>query len=291
MKKTKIKESFSRKVFVVINAVILTGLTLLMLLPFLKVISESLSSKQFVEAGEIWFWPKGLTFSAYEMVFKDHGMFRAFLNSVFTTVVGTAINLFMTMTLAYATSRKEFKYSKPVLLMITFSMIFSAPLIPSYLLIKNLGMDNTFWAVLIPGAIVAYYFFVMRTFFMGVPEEMIEAARVDGCGEWQILWNIVCPVSLPSLMTVGLFYGVSHWNALYQPLIYLRDPALKTLQMKLYSLLMMDNMNVPEISQALFSSQTIQMTTIVVATVPILLVYPFLQKHFVQGATIGAVKG
>ena len=131
----------------------------------------------------------------------------------------------------------------------------------------------------------------MHTFFLGIPEELIEAAHIDGCGEWRILWQIVCPISKPSLMTVGLFYGVSHWNALYQPLIYLRDPALKTLQMKLYSLLMMDNMNVPEVSQALFSSQTIKMTTIVVATVPILLIYPFLQKHFVQGATIGAVKG
>lgn len=289
--KKKIKESFSRKVFIVINAILLTALALIMLLPFLKVIAESLSSKQFVESGQVWFWPRGLTFSSYKMVFKDSGIFRAFLNSVFITVVGTAINLFMTMTLAYATSRKEFKFSKPILLMITFSMIFSAPLIPSYLLVKNLGMDNTFWAVLLPGAIVAYYFFVMRSFFMGLPEEMLEAARVDGCGEWRILWKIVCPVSKPSIMTVGLFYGVSHWNALYQPLIYLRAPSLQTLQMKLYSLLMMDNMNVPEISQTLFSSQTIKMTTIVVATLPILMIYPLLQKHFVQGATIGAVKG
>lgn len=262
-----------------------------MVAPLVKVVAESFSSKQFIEANEVLFWPKGFSLLTYEAVLTDRGIRKAFFNSVFTTVVGTALNVFMTALMAYPLSRKEFVYRRQVLLMVTITLIFSAPLIPNYLLIRALGMDNSFAAVIIPGAISGFNLLVMKSFFGNLPGELIDASRIDGCSETGLLFRIVLPLAKPSLAAVSLFYGVGHWNSLQGPLMYLRKANLHTLQIRLYQMIQAGQ---TEFSEALgnfvTTPQSVKATTIVVATLPILLIYPFLQKHFVQGATLGSIK-
>lgn len=283
--------SLSRKLFM---AFVYIGLTLLcaaMVIPFVKVIAQSLSSSKAIESGAVWFWPVGFNLLNYKAVLSDPSIGRAFYNSAFITIVGTLVNLVMTCLLAYPTSRKEFEHSKLVLFMIMITLIFSAPLIPNYLLVKQLGMLDTLWAVMIPGAISSFNFFILRSFFKNLSEELIDAARIDGCGELRILLRMVLPLSKAALAAIGLFYAVGNWNNLQGPLVYLQSPKMITLQVKLYTMIVSDVTIVPDIPELIqLSPEGIRMTTIVVATLPILLIYPFLQKHFIQGATLGSLK-
>lgn len=286
----KIKVNPARKAYVYISTVLLILLSLGMLLPLLKVVAESFSGKTYIEQNKVLFWPRGFNVEAYRRVFENPNIFVALKNSVVITVAGTMIDLFMTALMAYPLSRPEFKNKKPILMMATLTMIFTSPMIPSYLVIKGLGLDNSMWAIILPGMISGYNFFIMRSFFAGIPGELIDAARIDGCGEFRVLWQIVIPLSKAVMATMTLFYGVSHWNALQQPLIYLRDPKKHTLQIKLYQILMEDNIPMVDVGQVELAPATVKMATIVIATVPILIVYPFLQKHFAAGATLGSVK-
>ncbi len=284
------KESWSRKLFMCFNTIFFIVICLIMLFPILKVVAQSLSDSVYIEANEVILLPKGLNFDAYIRVLSDPSILNSFKNSLIVTLGGTFINLLMTSLIAYPLSRTEYLFKKQVLFMITLTMIFTAPLIPQYLVIRNLGLDNKLWAVIIPSAISGYNFFIMRSFFMGIPGELIDSSRIDGCSELRILFSIILPLSKASLATLGLFYGVGHWNALQAPLIYLRDTKLHTLQVKLYQVLQYDSGNSIDLGEILISPISIRMTTIVVAMVPILMVYPFLQKYFVQGATLGSVK-
>ncbi len=286
----KIKVNPARKAYVYISTVLLILLSLGMLLPLLKVVAESFSGKTYIEQNKVLFWPRGFNVEAYRRVFENPNIFVALKNSVVITVAGTMIDLFMTALMAYPLSRPEFKNKKPILMMVTLTMIFTSPMIPSYLVIKGLGLDNSMWAIILPGMISGYNFFIMRSFFAGIPGELIDAARIDGCGEFRVLWQIVIPLSKAVMATMTLFYGVSHWNALQQPLIYLLDPKKHTLQIKLYQILMEDNIPMVDVGQVELAPATVKMATIVIATVPILIVYPFLQKHFAAGATLGSVK-
>ncbi|WP_157668651.1 carbohydrate ABC transporter permease [Lachnoclostridium phytofermentans] len=263
---------------------------MIMVLPLIKVVSESFSSKTFIEQNAVLFWPKGFNVEAYSKVFQNRNIFVALRNSIVVTLLGTTINLVMTATMAYPLSRTEFKFKKPILLMVTLTMIFTSPMIPSYLVIKGMGLDNSIWAVILPGMISGYNFFIMRSFFAGVPGELIDAARIDGSGEFGILFKIVLPMSKAVMATMILFYGVNHWNALQQPLIYLRSPKVQTLQIKLYQILMEDNTSMVDVGVLQIAPTTIKMATIVISTIPILIVYPFLQKHFAAGAMLGSVK-
>lgn len=286
----KIKVNPARKTYIWISTVLLILLSLAMLLPLLKVVAESFSGKTYIEQNKVLFWPRGFNVEAYKRVFSNPNIFVALKNSIVITVVGTLIDLFMTAMMAYPLSRPEFKNKKPILMMVTLTMIFTSPMIPSYLVIKGMGLDNSMWAVILPGMISGYNFFIMRSFFAGLPGELIDAARIDGCGEFRVLWQIVIPLSKAVMATMTLFYGVSHWNSLQQPLIYLRDPLKHTLQIKLYQILMEDNIPMVDVGQIELAPATVKMATIVIATVPILVVYPFLQKHFAAGATLGSVK-
>lgn len=286
----KIKVNPARKTYIWISTVLLILLSLAMLLPLLKVVAESFSGKTYIEQNKVLFWPRGFNVEAYKRVFSNPNIFVALKNSIVITVVGTLIDLFMTAMMAYPLSRPEFKNKKPILMMVTLTMIFTSPMIPSYLVIKGMGLDNSMWAVILPGMISGYNFFIMRSFFAGLPGELIDAARIDGCGEFRVLWQIVIPLSKAVMATMTLFYGVSHWNSLQQPLIYLRDPLKHTLQIKLYQILMEDNIPMVDVGQVELAPATVKMATIVIATVPILVVYPFLQKHFAAGATLGSVK-
>lgn len=286
----KIKVSPRRRIYVVLSTIFLIILCTIMMMPLLKVVAESFSEKSYIETNQVLFWPRGFNVEAYKRVFDNPNIITAFKNSVLITVMGTTINLLMTAAMAYPLSRPEFKFKKPILLMVTLTMIFTAPMIPSYLVVKGMKLDDSIWAVILPGMISGYNFFIMRSFFAGLPEELIDAARIDGCGEIRILFQIVLPLSKAVIATLLLFYGVNHWNALQQPLIYLRSPQVKTLQIRLYQILMEDNVAIADTGQVALAPITVKMATIVVATVPILVVYPFLQKHFAAGATLGSVK-
>ncbi|CAH1219610.1 Lactose transport system permease protein LacG [Paenibacillus allorhizoplanae] len=285
------KISLSRKLFMTFVYIALTILCTAMVMPFIKVIAQSLSSAKAIETGTVWFWPIDFNLLNYRAVLSDSGIIRAFYNSTIITVVGTLINLVMTCLLAYPTSRKEFEHSKLILFMIMITLIFSAPLIPNFLLVKQLGMLDTLWAVMIPGAISSFNFFILRSFFKNLSEELMDAARIDGCGELGILMRMVLPLSKASLAAIGLFYAVGNWNNLQGPLVYLQSPDMITLQVKLYMMIVSDVTVVPDIPEMIqLSPEGIRMTTIVVATLPILLIYPFLQKYFIQGATLGSLK-
>ncbi|RDW16012.1 ABC transporter permease [Oceanobacillus arenosus] len=288
------KQSLGERMFNVSNASFITLLSLTMLLPFLHIVAKSLSSSEAIANGEVLFWPVGFTLDNFQYILQDSSIWRAFGISVLITVGGTLLNLIATASLAYPASRPEFKAKKLILLMVLFTMIFSAPLIPSFLLIKSLGMIDTLWALVLPGLISAFNFFIMRTFFMNIPSTIIDAARVDGLGEMGILFRIVLPLSKPTLATLGIFYGVAHWNSYQNALYFINDPRLYPLQVKLRQMIVTDELSASQGADAyamMFSSpEGIQMATIVFATLPILLLYPFLQKYFVKGSMLGSVK-
>ena len=289
----KHKQSLGGKIFTSFNVVFITLLSLSMLLPFLHIIAKSLSSAEALTNGKVFFWPVEFTINNFEYVMQDASIWRAFGISVLITVGGTLLNLIATASLAYPTSRPEFKGKKFVLLMVLFTMIFSVPLIPSFLVIKSLGMIDTLWALVIPGLISAFNFFIMRSFFMNIPSTLIDAARVDGLGELGILFKIILPLSKPALATLGIFYGVGHWNSYQSAIYFINDPRLYPLQVKLRQMIVSNEMVDTEAnltSMALSSPEGIQMATIIFATLPILLVYPFLQKYFVKGSMLGSVK-
>ncbi|RED32396.1 multiple sugar transport system permease protein/putative aldouronate transport system permease protein [Paenibacillus sp. VMFN-D1] len=287
--------SRSYQLFNAFNILFMCLLGLAMFLPFLNVIAQSFSSSEAVTSGKVTFWPVDATTINYRYVFSDASIWRAFAVSVFITVAGTLINLVATATLAYPVSREEYVGRKLIMLMVLITMIFSAPLIPNFLLMKNLQLMNTPWAMILPGAISAFNFFVMHSFFRQLPAEVIDSARIDGCGEVRILMSMVVPLSKPVMASLGIFYAVGHWNAYMNALYYIDQPKWWPLQVLLKKMFETDDLSIdPGASQfselAFTSPEGIKMATIVIATLPIILLYPFLQKHFVKGLTLGAVK-
>ncbi|CAH0118168.1 MULTISPECIES: carbohydrate ABC transporter permease [unclassified Paenibacillus] len=289
------KVSVGRRTFHVFNLVLLTLIGLTMFLPFLNVIAQSLSSSDAIIRGEVSFWPKQFTWINYQYVFSDASIWRAFGVSVFVTVVGTFVNLVATASLAYPISRQEFVGRNAVAMMVLITMIFSAPLIPNFILIKELNLMNSPWALILPGAISAFNFFVMRSFFAQLPAELIDSSRIDGCGEMRIISSIVVPLSKPVMASLGIFYAVSHWNAYMNALYYINKPQWWPLQVKLKKMFETDDISIdPSASQfsdlVHTSPEGIKMAAIIVATLPIVLIYPFLQRHFVKGMMIGSIK-
>jgi putative aldouronate transport system permease protein len=282
-------------VFNSVNLICLSFLALLTFIPFVNVLAQSFSSSNAITSGKVGLWPVEFTWINYQYVFQDITILRAFAITVTITVCGTLINLLMTSTLAYPLSRQEFLGRKYMLLMILFTIIFSAPLIPQFILIKNLGLMNTLWAVMLPGAISTFNFFVMRSFFMNIPGELIDSSRIDGCSEARILWTVVLPLSKPAMATLAIFYAVQHWNSYQSAIFYLNDRSLRPLQVKLREMIESDSLNIDS-SSSIYgellntSPEGIKMATVFIATVPILLIYPFLQKYFIKGLLIGSIK-
>ncbi|MDD6050028.1 MAG: carbohydrate ABC transporter permease, partial [Clostridiales bacterium] len=230
--------------------------------------------------------------------FSTNKIVSGFKNSIFITLAGTFINLFFTVTMAYAISKPRLRGRNFVLNMVIFSMFFGGGMIPSYIVVANmLNMKNTYWSVLLPGAISAYNMMIVKNFFQGIPQELEESAAIDGCTDVGILWKIVLPLSLPVLATFGLFYAVGHWNAYFGAMIYMPGAREKwPLQVLLREIIILANATVgdaalmdPEFVQP--PEQSVKMAVIVVSTVPIMCVYPFLQKYFVKGVMVGALKG
>ena len=294
-----IKKSMSRRVFEVFNIIILMCLNIVMLYPFLYVFAASLSSNASVLAGRVSIIPDGFNLEAYKAVFKYKQVWISYRNTIYYTVVGTFINLFLTVCGAYPLSRKYF-YGKSVFtFFIAVTMFFSGGLIPTFLVVRKLGLYNTVWALVLPGAISTTNMIIMRTFFQGIPDALEEAAIIDGATDFQVLYKIILPLSLPSIMTIGLFYAVGHWNSWFGAMIYLREMKKYPLQLILRQIVLQNQVNellsqqagtTVEETQSLIS-ETIKFAVIMVAVIPILCVYPFIQKYFVKGVMIGSIKG
>jgi putative aldouronate transport system permease protein len=244
-------------------------------------------------ARRIVFIPHHFSLDAYRTIFSNDVIPHSLLVTVYITVLGTLINLFFTAITAYALSRRKMKAQRAIMLLIVFTMLFEGGMIPTYLVVKNLHLLNTLWAVMVPNAINAFNLILMRNFFMQLPEELFDAAKIDGCGEMTTLWKIVMPLSKAALATFALFYSVAHWNSFFTAFLYINDLDKWPIQVWLRQLIVMavgDFSDIANTADAV-PTESLKMATIVVATLPILLVYPFLQKHFTKGIMVGSVKG
>lgn len=265
------------------------------LYPFVYMAAVSLSKDIYVIKNEVYLWPKGLNFRMYGFVFKDPNIWIAYRNTILYTVLGTAVSLAVTSTGAYALSRKDMMYHRGLTFLIIFTMFFSGGMIPTFLVVKSLGLVNTIWAMVLPGAVSTWNLILMRTFFSGIPKELEESGRIDGLTDIGLFIRIVLPLSKASIATIGLFYAVGIWNNFYFPLLYLRSHELFPLQVLLRNLILAGTVTSGEVTQiggdSLIVEDSLKFATIMVSTLPILLVYPFIQKYFVKGAMVGAVKG
>ncbi|CAN7308537.1 carbohydrate ABC transporter permease [Paenibacillus sp. LjRoot153] len=282
------------KLFDVANYVFLSLLALLMIVPILYIVAGSFASEAEISSRSFFIVPTSITFDAYQYVFKDNTIPRSLLVSVFVTVAGTVVNLFFTMTMAYALSRQVIG-KNIVMNMIVFSMLFSGGMIPTFLVVKSMGLLDSYLALMLPVAISAFNLIVVKSFFQEIPTELLEAARIDGCNDLSVLWRIVLPLSKPVIATFSLFYAVGHWNDFFNALMYINDTAKWPLQVLLRQIVLLAtgamDMSSMDPTYVKPPDQSIKMAIIVIGTLPILVVYPFLQKHFAKGVMLGAVKG
>ncbi len=285
-------------VFMIINVFFLCLFGVITLLPFMHVVSKAFSGEGPVIAGLVSFWPIDFQIDTVLHVLKKPEFLGSFKVSLFVTAVGTAIAMFFTVTAAYPLSKPKLKGRKIFLYIFVFIMLFHPGMVPNYLLFRSLRLTNTIWALVFSGAFSVFNMFVVKNYFESLPESIEEAAKIDGASNVYILVNVVLPMSLPVLATVTLFYGVAFWNNYMSGVLYITDASLKPLQQYLYDLINEalntydETGNIRDINAAMnLTGESVRAATIVVSTVPILMVYPFLQRYFVKGITIGSVKG
>lgn len=301
---TTIKESKSDKLFLVLNYVYLLIALVVVLYPLVYIVSASVSTPKYVSSGEMWLFPKGLTLDGYRLVFENPKIWLGYRNTIVYTLIGTLLNLAVTLPAAYALSRSDFVGRHLFMGMFLVTMFFSGGLVPTYLMVKNLGLVNTVGALILPVSASVWNIIVARTFFQStIPKELQEAAHVDGCTNLRLFLRIVLPLSAPIVAVMALFYGVGHWNSYFPALIYLNDDTKYPLQMVLRQILVLQEMSAEttgtaisgDIAQAMANkaeiASLVKYAVIIVSTLPVIVVYPFLQRYFVQGVMIGSVKG
>ena len=286
------------KIFIICDYALLILVCLIVIFPLLYVVSASFSDPSAVVNGKVWLWPVNPTLKGYQAVFKNPKILLGFLNSFFYVIVGTTINIVVTVACAYPLSRKEFAARNAISALVVFTMYFSGGLIPTYPLVRNLGLLNTRWALLLPVALSPWNMVLCRTYMVNsIPDELYEAASLDGCSPFGYLTRVVVQLSKPILAVLVLYYGVGHWNAYFNAMIYLKDQDLWPLTLFLREILinsvvdptMLTDVSAAEAARGL--TDLLKYAVIVVASVPMLCIYPFVQKYFVQGVMIGAVKG
>jgi putative aldouronate transport system permease protein len=279
-----------------LKGVVLAVCCAVVAIPFLGIVSTSLAtSEQMTRSGGFVLIPDRISFAAYQAILSGGVVTRATLVSLFITVTGTALSLVATALLAYGLSRSSTFAHRPLLMVVLFALLFSPGIIPSYLVVKSLGMLDTYWSLILPVAVNAFNVIVLRAFFMELPSEVLESARMDGAGDLAILFRIVLPLSKAVLAVIGLFYAVAYWNAFFSALLYLNDTAKWPLQLVLRTYVVnQTQLGVDQLGAAganLPPQGAIEMAILVLSIVPILIVYPFVQRHFTKGVLIGAVKG
>ena len=309
---TKVKESIGERIYTIVVYLLLILISATIILPLLHIISGSFSDPMQLLTGNVSFWPKGFTTSMYEKVLKDASIWTGYLNTILYTVLGTLISVTLTACAAYPLSRKDLFGRNVFISLFIFTMFFNGGMIPTYLIIQKLGMLNkiwalvlpsaistykmidTFWVMVIPGAISTWNMIIMRTFFENtIPNELIEAAALDGCNDITTFFRIVLPLSGAVFAVMALFYGVAQWNSWFPALLYIRDRSLYPLQMILREVLIQSDIGnmAGSTGDVEVIGDGLKYATMVVSTLPIMCLYPFLQKYFVAGVTIGAVKG
>jgi multiple sugar transport system permease protein/putative aldouronate transport system permease protein len=298
MSQNFISERGSDRAFTVFNYIILTLFLIAVAYPLVYVFSASMSDPRAVISGKMWLWPVDITFDGYRAVFRNSRIVTGFQNSLFYTVVGTFVSVTLTILAAYPLSRKDLAGRNFIMFLFVFTLLFGGGLIPTYLVVREVGLLNTRWALIIPTALSVYNMIITRTFFQStIPDELLEAAQLDGCSDFRFVRDVVIPLSGPIIAVNALFYAVSQWNQYFNALIYLTNPDLFPLQLVLREILVQNQVDFSQISDVnqLMARQQLQdllkYSLIVVASAPVLIIYPFVQKHFVRGVLIGSLKG
>lgn len=292
------QQSWGDRLFSIVNYMFLAIMALLVLYPLIYIVSASFSSSNAVISGRVWLWPVEPNLEGYKAIFKNSMITTGFMNSIIYTVAGTSINVILTVLAAYPLSRHDFVGRNYFMFLFVFTMMFTGGLIPTYLLVQDLGLTNTRWAMLLPTALSVWNMIITRTYFQTtLPTEMLEAAHLDGCSDLKFLWKIVIPLSGPILAVITLFYAVSQWNQYFNALIYLKDRDLFPLQIVLREILVQNQVDlnmltdVEEAAKREGLRELLKYSLIVVSSAPLLLIYPFVQKFFVKGIMIGSLKG
>lgn len=290
--------SRSDQVFYVFSFVFLLFFFLIVLYPIVFVVSSSFSSGVAVSGGKVVLWPVDFSLDGYKTVFNNRDIMLGFKNSVLVAVIGTVVNIVVTMVAAYCMSRDDVPFSNQIMLIFTFTMFFGGGMIPSYMLVRDLGLIDSMWSLILPGSMSVYNMIIARTFIRSsIPHELLEASQMDGCSDIRYFLQIVIPLSKPVIAILVLYYGVGHWNTYFNAMLYLNDKAKFTLPIFLKQILIANQIDPstvsdPELQMKIAqTADVIKYALIVVSTVPVLVIYPFVQKHFVQGVMIGSIKG
>ncbi|WGD93988.2 carbohydrate ABC transporter permease [Bacillus subtilis] len=268
---------------------------LICVLPFIHVIAASFATVEEVVSKTFILIPTTFSLDAYRYIFSTDIIYKSLLVSVFVTVIGTAVSMFLSSLMAYGLSRRELIGRQPLMFLVVFTMLFSGGMIPTFLVVKSLGLLDSYWALILPTAINAFNLIILKNFFQNIPSSLEESAKIDGCNDLGIFFKIVLPLSLPAIATISLFYAVTYWNTYMTAILYLNDSAKWPIQVLLRQIVIVSSGMQGDMSEMGSGNpppeQTIKMAVIVVATIPVLLVYPFIQKHFAKGALLGSVKG
>lgn len=287
-------------IFETVVVIILAILTLIILYPLYFVVIASFSDAKLVVAGEVWWYPKGVTLENYMQCFTNGDLMLGYSNAFIILILGTATNLFLTILCAYPLSRHDLWGRNGIMIYCTIPMFFGGGLIPTYLMVtQTLGLKNSWWAVILVAGIATYNMIIMRTFFMtSIPFELQEAAQIDGCTPIGILLRIILPLSIPVICVIGLYYGVNHWNSYFSALVYLPDKNKWPLQLFLRQILVNNDISAvdggassDEMARRAMRAETIKYSIVILASIPMLIIYPFVQRYFVKGVMIGSVKG
>jgi putative aldouronate transport system permease protein len=295
------KTMISDRAFGALNTGLLLLFSGMILFPLLFVLSASMSDPILVNTGKVWIWPRGITFEGYVRIFQNNEIWRGYLNTIIYTVIGTAFHLIVLLPGAYALSRKELPGKKLILWYFLLTMMIGGGLIPTYLVVKQVGMVNTMWAITIPGVVGAWSILVARTFFQqNVPDPLVEAAKVDGASYFYIFFRIALPLSLPIIAVMSLFHGVGLWNQYFSALIYLNNDSLYPLQLVLRKILVAQQMSSDNMASGAIQAEALaaqariasilKYGVIIVSTLPLLIIYPFMQRFFLKGVLIGSIK-
>jgi putative aldouronate transport system permease protein len=295
---TRIQDSLNDRFFMFFVYLFLVVVLLIVLYPLVYIVSASFSDPLAVTSGKVWLFPVDFSLRGYEVTFQNPQIVTGYMNSLFYTIVGTLISVVLTVLVAYPLSRRDLYGANVLMFLITFTLIFSGGLIPTYLVVKDLGMINTRWALLIPQAVAAFQVIIARTFFRSaIPDELVEAANLDGCNDLQFLWSVVLPLSRPIIAVLALMYAISQWNGYFDALLYLKSADLQPLQLVLRNILILNTtsgggvMDAAAIAQRQQLADLLKYCLVVVGSVPVLILYPFVQRYFVKGMLIGSIKG
>ncbi|MFI6680896.1 carbohydrate ABC transporter permease [Kribbella sp. NPDC050470] len=293
----RIQESRTDRMFMFCVYLLLIVFLAVVLLPLLYIVASSFSSPEAVSSGRVLFWPVEFSLRGYRAVFENPQIIQGYVNSLFYTVVGTLVSVVMTIAIAYPMSRRTLVGRNVVMSLILFTMLFTGGLIPTYLVVQQVGLLDTRWALIVPQAIGVWQVIIARTYFRTViPEELVEASQLDGCGDLRFLWSVVIPLAKPMIAVIALMYAIMQWNSYFDALIYLKNPDLFPLQLVLRNILILNTysggaIDASVVLQRQQLADLLKYSLIVVASVPVLLIYPFVARYFTKGIMIGAVKG